>query len=366
MISIHNHYNSDGAVTFNRLLSPARFCWKELLDHGVQLTCDNSLPDNVDWLCIHGVPPTMLMFAEIARIQHNGVKILWSLDDDWTTIPDWNPAKLGEEGLIVFGMMRKMADAIICSTEHLASTLDPYWDAGFSNGKPVVVAPNFVDIKTFPKSPYDDQSGFVEITKLQDEPVRIVWAGGKTHKGDIEVAENALCRILDKYGPRGTNKAAVVFMGDLLTNNLSRDHLHRGLIWQPPVPFAQYRKIANTLNPDIWIAPLVDIPFNRSKSNLRLMEGWALGGAVVASAVGDYNQIRTGVDGITIKDNDENASDRWFDVLETLIHDHSSRIQLAANGRGRATNEHDWNIRRNRLPWLQAYCKIAGVEPPLE
>lgn len=367
-VHIHSHFSFDGGVTFHRLLSPNRFCWEELEREGIHLTCDNSLPDSADFIVYHGVPPDMGMLGEIARRQMKGVRVVWSLDDDWETIPDWNPAQLREEGLVVYRTMKKIANAIICSTPALAKTFDPYYDSPFWSPRPVLVAPNLQDIKQFPESPYDDtSSGFIETTHNPNEPVRIVWAGSKTHKGDIEIVEDALCRILEKHAP--DNRAAVIFMGDHMTPKLTRDWLHRGMFWQHAVPFAQYRKIANSLKPDIWIAPLADIPFNHSKSDLRVMEGWCLGAAVVASAVGEYNHIRNGVDGITVQNGDEPDSastDRWFTVLDTLIQDHTSRIQLAANGRCRVVVQCDWNKRENRLPWLRTYSRIAGVEPPTE
>ncbi len=366
-VHIHSHFSFDGGVTFHRLLSPNRFCWEELAKRGVNLTCDNSLPDGADFIVYHGVPPNMDMLGEIARRQMKGVKVVWSLDDDWDTIPDWNPAQLREEGRVVYSTMKKIANAIICSTPALAKTFDPYYDSGYCNGRPVVVAPNLLDISTFPASPYDDSTGFVETTHNPNEPIRIVWAGSKTHKGDVEIVEDALCRILEKHGP--DNRAAVIFMGDHMTPKLTRDWLHRGMLWQHAVPFAQYRKIANSLKPDIWIAPLADIPFNHSKSDLRIMEGWALGAAVVASAVGEYNHIRNLTDGVLVKggaEPTEDATDLWFYALDKLVTNHEARIQLAANGRHRAVVRCDWNKRENRLGWLRAYSRIAGIEPPTE
>lgn len=355
MTSMHFHFATDGGCSFHRALQPVRFCYEELREQGIQLSVGSEMSAGVDWIVFHSLPANSGVLHDLLRLKRQGVKLCWSLDDDLAAIPDWNPAKIGEDGMVVFDIMGQAADAVIVSTERLAEvvydaihptpTAPPYVT-------PIYTCPNLLDLSTFPESEFDG-AGFADTTVQW--PIRFVWTGSATHKGDVAVVEDALIRLLDKHG-KGV--VAVVFAGSQPPPELMRKHLNLGLISCPQVPFNQYRRFANSLDADVWLAPLADIPFNLSKSHLRVMEGWALGSCVVASGVGEYNRIRNGEDGFLIQDND---AANWFYYLDRLVTDHQPRVQMAANGRARARAECDWRVAENRKPWLDAIRSIAGV-----
>jgi len=346
MTSIHFHYAVDGGCSFHRALQPVRFCHDDLIEQGIQLSVGQSLRDDVDWLVFHSLPGNSATLHEVLRLKRKGVKLCWSLDDDLAAIPDWNPAKIGEDGMVVFDIMALAADAVIVSVPELGRVL---WER-HDYCEPVFICPNLLDLSTFPESPFDGAS-FADTTVQW--PIRVVWAGSQTHKGDIAAIEDALIRLVDKHGPK---TVSVVFAGSLPPPDLMRKHLHLGVMTCPQVPFNQYRRFANTLDPQIWLAPLADVPFNLSKSHLRVMEGWALGGCVVASAIGEYNRIRDGFDGFLCS-----TSDQWFATLDRLVMDHQSRIQVAADGRRRAVVECDWRRIENRKPWIDALKALSGM-----
>ncbi len=76
---------------------------------------------------------------------------------------------------------------------------------------------------------------------------------------------------------------------------------------------------------DLAIAPIEDNPFNRAKSNLKLLEyGWC-GLPVVCSNVGPYRDKRFTVTRL------ENKSQRWIDALRDLLHAPEERLKLAGN-----------------------------------
>lgn len=353
MTSIHFHYATDGGCSFHRALQPVRFCHKELAERDIILTAGNEI-NGQDWIVFHSLPANSSVLHEVLRLKRKGVKLCWSLDDDLAAIPDWNPAKIGEDGMVVFDIMARAADAVIVSTHQLNLTI---FESMFDNAKlktlkAIHTCPNLLDLSTFPESSYDGAS-FAETTVKW--PIRFVWSGSMTHKGDVVVMEDALIRLLDKHGP---GVVAVIFAGSMPPSELLRKYLHQGCLSAPAVPFNQYRKMANSLDPDVWLAPLADIPFNLSKSHLRVMEGWALGACVVASPVGEYNRVKNGDDGLLAFDN---RPEEWFNVLDRLVMDHQTRIQIAANGRSRACHECDWRVEANRKPWIDALQAIAEM-----
>jgi hypothetical protein len=115
----------------------------------------------------------------------------------------------------------------------------------------------------------------------------------------------------------------------------------------------------NSLQPQIWLAPLAEIPFNLAKSNLRVMEGWAMNAAVVATNWGEYSCIKSGEDGRLCSD-----PDQWFEALTRLVSDHEYRCQMAYSGRQRAESECDWNNPNCLVPWVKAFSAIMGVDRP--
>lgn len=84
---------------------------------------------------------------------------------------------------------------------------------------------------------------------------------------------------------------------------------------------------------DIGLAPLVDTPLNRARSNVKLKEYAASGAAWLASPVGPYRPLGEEQGGRLVADGG------WEAALTTLIYDHAERRALAARGRVWAARE---------------------------
>jgi glycosyltransferase involved in cell wall biosynthesis len=334
--TVHLEYLADSGCPYNRQLLPARFCTPDLVSLGVHVSAGMLSPPGVDVMSIHGVP---MPGAErrVARHKRLGGTFLWSLDDDHLSIPDWNPAVLGPDGLDSWWMAKHFADRILVSTPALAETLADVRER-------VLVAPNLIDPGEYPAPPGNPA---VEL------PVRVVWSGSRTHRGDVEQVEPAIDALLRRFS---RDELAVVWMGEPPPNTLVRDWLNRGLIYQPGVPFAAYHKTVAALRPDVYLCPLAEIPFNTCKSNLRVMEAWALGAVPVASAVGEYCCVRSGIDGRLVRD-----ADGWFSAVSRLVSDHAYRFELAAAGRRRVAAEYNWTSAECRRPWVEAFKSASGI-----
>ncbi len=348
--SAYFNYVSDSACPFHRALCPARFVGPAFKEYGWDVEAGSGLPGKQDMIMFHGLPNAEGI-VEIAKCKRRGAKFIWSVDDDWLTIPDWNPAKPSETGLAMYEIASKLADYIITSTPYLQSTFSKITD------KPVFCAPNLMDLSVFPEIPYKQGSdGRREYDLSVDLPVRITWAGGFTHKEDISIMEDALIQVIDKFG---RDKVCVIFYGMAPPSKLLTKKLHQGLIHQPSVPYPAYQQILNTTKPNIYLAPLAKVEFNLSKSNLRIMEGWGLGAVPVATPWGEYECINSGHDGRYA-----NTTEEWVSVLNRLVSDHEYRLSLAIAGYERVQRDFNWRSAKCQKPWKELFAKIFETPVP--
>ena len=102
-------------------------------------------------------------------------------------------------------------------------------------------------------------------------------------------------------------------------------------IHQPWVPYGTLPRELSNL--DIGIAPLVDMPFNRARSNVKLKEYAASGLAWLASPIGPYAELGEEQGGRLVADGD------WYGAIEQLVLDGDARSRLAHRARRWAAGE---------------------------
>lgn len=334
-------YNDDSACPYYRFLLPARYCAAAFAPLDCEIAASMGVNSDADIIGLHGLPSYNSLMT-LARFKRNGGKVVWSVDDDWLTIPEWNPAYPTDEGRDSYWLSKELADFILVSTPAIA---DSFADVSHK----VLTAPNLLDLDVFPPMPD-------RITEVR-LPVQVCWVGGRCHKGDVELMPAVIDRCLRKLGK---DKVSFFWMGMHPPGHLIRDWLHRGFIYQPSLPFSEYLKRIGTLAADIYLCPLADIPFNYSKSNLRILESWALMAAPVASPVGEYNCVAHNKDGKFA-----DTVDAWVAAVTRLATDHEYRIDIAAAGRRRVESEFSWRRPDCHRPWLDAFARIFGVSAPV-
>lgn len=135
---------------------------------------------------------------------------------------------------------------------------------------------------------------------------RIGWAGGTTHLDDL--------RLLKEIIEATREEADWIFMG--MCPDEIRPLVHE---FHPFVSLLDYPAYLASLNFDIAVAPLAEIPFNRAKSNLRLLEYGVLGIPVVCTDIDPYrNSPARLVPNITAA---------WIEALRERIYDADAREQ---------------------------------------
>lgn len=349
MPSIHFYVPGEGGCLYHRQNCPVTFLHKDYEKYGWEFSVGDWMPPNHDVYVVHGLPEVPLML-NIATLKRRGKRIVWGVDDDWLSIPDWNPAKPQEIGLVVYDLMKHLADYILVSTPHLSTT---FADVAHK----VLVAPNLLDLERFPKPPtvYDEGTGLTHYALAPKSVVRLMWSGGSTHSGDLEEMTDALYRIMDRYT---SDQCVVLFQGMMPPSKLIRKYLHRGKLWhQPPVPFSSHQQIINSMDPHVYLAPLAPVEFNKSKSPLRILEGWALCACPVATDFGEYGTtVVAGENGRLVTD-----TESWYSALKRVIDDPEYRVTMAMAGRRRVDHEYNWALPANRTAWTKAFDTILQV-----
>jgi glycosyltransferase involved in cell wall biosynthesis len=317
----------------HRIIYPLRHLAPHYSQHQFIAAQQTNIGEHFDWAITHS-----LNKVEACQVfgnwKRDNTAWCFSLDDDILQIPPWNPVCVDADHRGLWHLYRDAADAILCSTEPIAESL--------KRPNKTVVAKNLIEVGGY---------GVSSVSPVE-ESIRILWAGSKTHAGDIAVIDDALCELLAKYG---TKKLDVIFVGDA-PRKLLRNYVDGGVTFQQGVFSSQYAAFMGTVRPHIVLAPLATVPFNLSKSNIRVLEGWSLNAAVVATPFGEYNVIEDGVDGLFARTTEE-----WISQIEKLILDEKLRQNIAANGYVRVKRQWDWRNPACLGEWHNYIVKLESL-----
>jgi glycosyltransferase involved in cell wall biosynthesis len=239
-----------------------------------------------------------------ARGLHDaGVPLVWDNDDDLTQIPRGNSEYrrlAGIRGQRLFAEMRQMmrlADIVTTTSPALAERYRA------ASGTEVRVIPNYL-----PRA-------FLRTPQRPSENVVIGWVAALEHQTDYDglllrpTFERLLARRSDVH---------LVSIG--LGLGLESERYHQ-------VPITRYAELPDYLRQfDIGLAPLLDIPFNRARSNVKLKEYAAVGVPWLASPVEPYAEMGEQEGGWLVDDDD------WEGALEELVDDAGARQRLRTAG----------------------------------
>jgi glycosyltransferase involved in cell wall biosynthesis len=263
-----------------------------------------------------------------------GAKLLFDLDDDLLHIPSNHPDAATLQPLAkTVRRMLTVADTVWVSTPGLAASLTAI--------RPdALVVENGLDERIWLHGPAPNP--------FWDDPVRILCMGTTSHAADFALIEPSLLRLKTEYGER--------IVIDVL-GMTGRSELPAGLNRIGPTTHASrsYPGFVNWLTSvqprwHIGLAPLLDTPFNRSKSPIKAMDYAALGLSVLASDTQVYRgSIADGPAGQLVANNPAS----WHAALDWLIRNQDLRQSRATGARqaflARATLASQADARRAAL-----------------
>jgi hypothetical protein len=190
-----------------------------------------------------------------------GRRVIIDWDDDLTNLPPTHPFFTQFNTDNRTHEIAALADHIITSTPHLASTLASH----ISPNIPITVIPNAID-PAFRKFATNRPAPNIR-------PIAI-WRGSATHEQDILAHEHLITDTAKTH--------EIIFIGAKPPPRFSRfTHIES-------LPYEQYMVFLHYCRPDLFIIPLEDHPFNHSKSDVCAQEAFAVGARIVHSGVGEY------------------------------------------------------------------------------
>lgn len=247
--------------------------------------------------------PSALEF--VLALQAQGKKVVYEIDDAFDCLEPWHPqyASYGQpERQEAIRAMMAQVDAVQVSTPWLAARYSGV-------AKRVEVIPNIIELAAWP--PAD--------RLRRDGKWKVLWAGSPSHAGDLEVVIPALGAFAKAHPD-----VVIVFFGQTVKD----DRIPASQV--ETIDFCEFEDYASRLagiDADVAIAPLTDVPFNRGKSNLRILQYWATGYPVIASEVGPYTEIENGHNGLLCT-----TSDSWLANLEMTYRNDQVCKRLSAAG----------------------------------
>lgn len=259
--------------------------------------------------------PTALL-QKMARSK-GGPAVAFEIDDLLTHIHHTNTQawqhynRPGAQEALATNM--RASDAIICTTERLAEELRAFNDRVF-------VHPNTID---------------EEILDLPapepNERVTIGWAGGSSHRIDLEWAKDSIRTVVNRHDDVRFRMIGEDFRKVLRLPCTKVDYEP----WFPSV-----LDYVTNLDFDIGIAPLKPTKFNDCKSPIKALEYAARGIPIVASNCGPYADfVRHGETGFLAKTRWD-----WIDALESLIRDEALRKRMSEAAKAQAA---EWTVRKH-------------------
>lgn len=288
---------------------------------------------------------TMNMFSLAMSIKGlYGVPVIQETDDYVWDVPGSNPGSLSyyekkpeaqttiDEPMTMARMTQGNYDAYITTT----SFLEQY----FKNYSPTYICPNSIDLseRKMPK-------------RKGHKGIRIMYTASAGHYDGYKMIEEPINKILEKH-PEVT-----FYQNDFFTNVAEGKPWKKQvkmMKWVHPTKYPQY---IDSFEPDICLAPLRDRLFNRSKSNLRLMEYWTSGkNAVIASPVGHYKETATDGKNVIF------AKDNWVERIEYLIKHPEIRKKIGEGGYELVKK--DFNLEKNARKWVDAVRQIIRDYDP--
>lgn len=275
---------------FRRLRGHLEFRWA-VHDSNGRSRIDTTPINWADIIVVQRYFPLKETRPILDRILSSGKPVYYEIDDFLLDVPRSHPLFHNFQRTAPF--IREFlpeVNLVTVTTEALRERIASY-------NPNTVTIPNFIDESAIAQP----------FSAVSSDQTIIAYMGSPTHGQDLELVEDVLFKIRDKFGPA----VAFNFWGCAGTRLAQLGRV---------IPFddsyASFLKTLGKVHFDIGLAPLADNAFNRCKSNIKWLEYSAYGRAGVYSDLEPYrDSVEHGKTGMFAG----NDPREWFDALEFLI-----------------------------------------------
>lgn len=246
----------------------------------------------------------------VRELRQSGVSVVWDNDDDLRLIPRSEPGYReinGLRGQRWFAAMRQLLRSADLVTTNSPALAERYRATGAAD---VRIVPNYL-----PRA-------FLRTPQRPTDQVVVGWCSAFDRQRDYDGLglRPVFERLLDRR-----REVHLVSIGMGLGIEHERYHAH---------PVIRYAELPDYLRQlDVGIAPLLDIPLNRGRSNVKLKEYAACGVPWLASPVEPHAEMGERQGGWLVEDDD------WEGALDELVGDAAERQRLRTAGSNWARGE---------------------------
>jgi GT2 family glycosyltransferase/glycosyltransferase involved in cell wall biosynthesis len=233
----------------------------------------------------------------VQAARRKGARLIFEIDDDLFAIPLEHPEhKFYAEAMRAAKWLARQADAVLASTDVLGQRMFAY------NRRTVILA-NYLDDRLW--------LGPSKIGQPVSHQIRIVYIGTNSHREDLELFGRAVRKLSSAYRKR--IHIEVLGVSDTGTDWFKAIPIPH----QVAMSYPRFVKWVQDRNDWHWgVAPLLDTPFNRAKSPLKLLEYAALGLPSLCSDGEVYGDAVRFTDAGLLAANNPEA---WCEVLARML-----------------------------------------------
>ena len=268
------------------------------------------------------------------------IPVIYEIDDMLFNIPEWNYASAYyNKSRPIIEQIMSSCDGMITSTAKLREYYAPYC-------KKISVIPNHL-----PKFVWGE---IFEATDYKDEnkKVKILWAGSQNHfamkeiQGDKVKGGDFGVELLDFI--RKTADTYEWHIMGAIPQELA--NLKNKIRFYPWENIFEYPGKMKSIEPDVCIAPLQDIEFNKGKSNIKCLEYTAVGAPAVFSDVTPYKFM-------SLK---AKTDEQFIAHIEKLAGDIDYRARIYKKDYQRIKPQLWWEENDNLKKYINTYLNMWG------
>jgi hypothetical protein len=278
MFKIFSHIADAVSSGYYRSILPANKCGRYFTENKIpiELFTSGGIPDvKFDAYMFHRIFPVEKLHNIFCLFENPNHMVTWEIDDDLFSIPEARPSKkyFNQDNLTWLSMVLSESKKVIVSTEHLKQeTL---------HRVPMLKEENISVLSNLLSAQYykDYNNPKERVNKV----TRILWSGSDTHVDDLDLIIPAVRKFKDRLDVQ------FIFHGFVPQQLMSPDQ--RNIVFLPWSYLPSYVPTLAMINPDISLVPNIDDLFNRSKSNIKILETCLSGAVCIASETGEYGKF---------------------------------------------------------------------------